>query len=381
MGRLCLVGAVAAVMGAPTRAALGSPPLACGSWTIVPSPDAGSNGSTLAGVSAPSRSDVWAVGSSFTGTVYRTLAEHWNGSAWAVVGTPNAGSGTNVLNSVVATSSNDAWAVGFYDDGSTFRTLAMHWNGISWALVATPNVGAGENVLESVSVAALRDLWAVGYRQDSFETPRQTLALHWEGSAWSVVTTPNGTGDNYLWNVRARTPVDVWAVGSYSVPWFQTLAEHWDGTSWAVVPTPNLGNGDNVLFDAVPLNASQAVAVGTWLDGNQTATLTQYWNGSAWKAVPSPSPAGYLNFLTGAAGSGPTDIWAVGWAGSAPFASTRTLAEHWDGHRWTVAPTPNMGTGSNQLASVAQVFQTAAFVAVGSFERNGVQHTLTEFRC
>ena len=76
MGRLCLVGAVAAVMGAPTRAALGSPPLACGSWTIVPSPDAGSNGSTLAGVSAPSRSDVWAVGSSFTGTVYRTLAEH-----------------------------------------------------------------------------------------------------------------------------------------------------------------------------------------------------------------------------------------------------------------------------------------------------------------
>src|SRR5438445_455777 len=138
MGRLCLVGAVAAVMGAPTRAALGSPPLACGSWTIVPSPDAGSNGSTLAGVSAPSR----------------------------------------------------------------------------------------------------RDVWAVGYRQDSFETPRQTLALHWEGSAWSVVTTPNGTGDNYLWNVRARTPVDVWAVGSYSVPWFQTLAEHWDGTSWAVVPTP-----------------------------------------------------------------------------------------------------------------------------------------------
>jgi hypothetical protein len=377
---IVMLAAAMATTLLPSASGFASAP-ACGAWKVVPSPDMGSNGSTLSGVSSPTRNDAWAVGSSFTGSVYRTLAEHWDGTSWVVVSTPNVGSRTNSLTSVVATSANDAMAVGFYDDGSTFRTLAMRWNGLQWSLLATPNVGAGENVLESVTVAALGDVWAAGYRQDSFETARQTLALHWNGSAWSVVATPNGTGDNCLWSVRARTPVDVWAVGSYSAPWFQTLAEHWDGTSWTVVPSQNLGTGDNVLYAAVPLTASQAVGVGTWLHGNQTATLTEHWSGGPWTAVPSPSPAGYLNFLTGAAASGPSDIWAVGRGAPQPFTVTRTLAEHWNGHAWTVARTPNVGTGSNQLAGVAQVIEVAAYWAVGSYDQGGVSHTLTEFRC
>jgi hypothetical protein len=365
----------------PSTFAFGSPSIACGRWTIVPSPDSGSNGSSLSGVTAVSRTDAWAVGSSFTGTTYRTLAEHWDGSTWSVVPTPNPGSGTNALTSVVATSANDAWAVGFFDDGSSFRTLAEHWNGSAWSVVSTPNVGAGENVLESVSVAALGDVWAVGFRQDSFETPKQTLAEHWNGSAWSVVSAPNGTGDNYLWSVRARATNDVWAVGSFSAPWFQTLTEHWDGSSWTVVPSPNLGDGNNVLYGAVALTALSAVAVGTWLNGDQTATLTQYWNGSAWKVVASPSPGGYLNFLTGVASGGTAGVWAVGWGNTAPFAPTRTLAEQWNGHAWTVAKTPNVGTESNQLAGVAQIADTAAFWAVGHYEQGGVDHTLIELRC
>lgn len=33
---------------------------------------------------------------------------------------------------------------------------------------------------------------------------------------------------------------DVWAVGqTTAATGFQTLAEHWDGTAWTVVPTPN----------------------------------------------------------------------------------------------------------------------------------------------
>src|SRR5439155_7602088 len=101
----------------PSASGFASAP-ACGAWKVVPSPDMGSNGSTLSGVSAPSRNDAWAVGSSFTGSVYRTLAEHWDGTSWVVASTPNVGSRTNSLTSVVATSADDANAVGFYDDRS-----------------------------------------------------------------------------------------------------------------------------------------------------------------------------------------------------------------------------------------------------------------------
>jgi len=383
---VCFLGALSA-FGAwnPGGAALASTApagLTCGRWLVVPSPNVGSEGSSLAGVRALSKSDAWAVGSASNGSISQTLAEHWNGSAWSIVSTPNVGTGTNGLGAVDAVSPHDAWAVGLYDDGTTFRTLAEHWDGSSWKVVATPNVGAGENALTSVAVIASDDVWAVGYRQDNFSAPRLTLAEHWNGSAWSVVTTPNiGTDENFFWSVSALSGSDVWAVGSYSVPWFQTLTEHWDGTSWKAVQSPNLGNGDNVLYSAVSLSSVSVAAVGTWLNGNVQDTLGQHWNGTTWNVVPSPSPAGYLNFFTGVAADGPSDLWAVGWGSSVPFAAARTLGEHWNGRSWRVARMANVGAESNELASVAHIPGTTGFWAVGHYEQNFIDQTLIEFRC
>src|SRR5947207_2137724 len=123
----------------------------CGAWTVVPSPNVGSNGSVLAGVAAVSMTGAWAVGSSFTGSTYQTLAEHWDGSSWSLVPTQNTGTGENVLTAVSVVSASDVWAVGFYDDGSTFRTLAEHWDGSLWSVVPTPNVGGGGNALPDVA--------------------------------------------------------------------------------------------------------------------------------------------------------------------------------------------------------------------------------------
>ena len=47
----------------------------------------------------------------------------------------------NVLNGVAAVSSNDVWAVGFWVDGLQRRTLAEHWDGTSWTVVSTPYPG------------------------------------------------------------------------------------------------------------------------------------------------------------------------------------------------------------------------------------------------
>lgn len=386
LARLAIFGAMAVVVAwLPSAAAVaseGDAPSVCGKWALVKSPNVGTAGSSLSGVSADSLTDGWGVGNTFTGSTYRTLAERWNGSMWAVVATPNASAGTNALNAVVAITPTDAWAVGFYADGSTFRTLAEHWNGSTWAIVASPNSGTGENVLESVTAIASNDVWAVGFQEATPGAPRVTLAEHWNGSTWTVVATPNsGTDENFLWTVRGRATDDVWAFGSYSVPWFQTLTEHWNGTSWSIVSSPNLGDGSNVLYAGVVLPGARAMAVGTWLDGDQTATLAERWNGTSWLVEPSPSPSADQNFLLGAAASVFNDIWAVGFQRNVPFSSTTTLGEHWDGHTWTVARTKNVGTGSNMLAGIAQIGTTTQYLAVGHYEDGGVDKTLTELRC
>src|SRR5215470_14666291 len=59
-------------------------------------------------------------------------------------GTPadNSGVPDNVLTATSVLSPCDAWAVGAYSDGAGDRTLILHWNGSGWAPVASPNPGS-----------------------------------------------------------------------------------------------------------------------------------------------------------------------------------------------------------------------------------------------
>src|SRR5579863_7528626 len=56
----------------------------CGRWTVVASPNVGSNQNYLNSVAVISLNDVWAVGTTSSGT----LTEHWNGTQWSVVPRP-----------------------------------------------------------------------------------------------------------------------------------------------------------------------------------------------------------------------------------------------------------------------------------------------------
>ena len=77
-------------------------------------------------------------------------------SAWA---TPNPSKTDNELNGVSAISSTDAWAVGYYGVGAQgsgeANTLALHWNGTKWAKVSSPNPLPGQtNQLSGVYARA-----------------------------------------------------------------------------------------------------------------------------------------------------------------------------------------------------------------------------------
>src|SRR6266567_4262181 len=148
----------------------------------------------------------------------------------------------------------------------------------AWTVVSSPNPGAGNGLFVVASISA-NDVWAVG---DSHTTGFQTLTQHWDGHKWSVVSSPNpGAQFNELFGVAAVSPTDVWAVGSFAPQGFspsQTLIEHWNGTTWSVVTSPNPSSTTNLLEAAAADKSSgQAWAVGEFTAASgATQTLTEF---------------------------------------------------------------------------------------------------------
>jgi len=131
-----------------------------------------------------------------------------------------------------------------------------------------------------------------------------------------TVPAPTGTA---LTGVDARTPTDVWAVGSSSdATGTQPYVAHFDGTAWRRVTTPALAGGGS-LADVVALSSSTVVAVGR-SDG---APLVLRWNGASW--TRETTPAASNPFLTGAAAAGPSSVWAVGYRFELNAYANRTL--------------------------------------------------------
>ena len=111
-----------------------------------------------------------------------------------MVSSPNGNNTGNVLTSVSANSATDIWAVGdLTAPGIEVRTLALHFNGSTWSVVPTPNVVHGgnltQNVLTSVVAAGPNDVTAVGYTLANFT--ELTMVQHWDGVSWKVVASPN----------------------------------------------------------------------------------------------------------------------------------------------------------------------------------------------
>jgi hypothetical protein len=365
--------------GSPAASAAGR--LACRGWVVVHSPNRGS--SSLSSVSATSARDAWAVGSNDVGGAYKTLIEHWNGTAWRIVSSPDPASGqhtTNTLTSVVALSKTNAWAIGFYEKHTTsFRTLVLHWNGSSWSVVPSPNSGTGENTLLAIAARNATDIWAVGYHQARPGGSRQTLTEHWGGSRWRVVHTPNiGSGDgNLLFGAAVDPAGRAWAVGTDPKAFSSTLALRHTASGWTVTHTIDRGDGDRFLQAVTAPAAGFALAVGSDLHGEQTEALAERWTGSAWSIVPAMSPGADYNTLQAVAATSATSAWAVGSQRSALGASFRTLAEHWDGTSWTAVTSPSPGAGDDSFSGLAAVPHGGGFWAVGSASNS----TLIEHHC
>jgi hypothetical protein len=236
---------------------------------------------------------------------------------------------------VAATSAKDAWAVGQYQSASgPLRTLIMHWNGTAWTRVPSPDPVPGGDTLNGVAAVSASDAWAVGGKNG------RTLILRWNGKAWRQMPGPDLPGA--LAAVTATSATDAWAVGldgpksnqgiiehwnggaaQKALDVNKTVIEQWNGTAWARVPSANPKPGGGILSGVAAVSASNAWAVGFDEDFVGTfGVVIEHWNGTTWKLVDSPVADGALYGVTALSAR---DAWAVG----------GSLIEHWNGTRWS----------------------------------------------
>lgn len=321
-------------------------------WTTIPSPNPGlANGTSLHGVSTLSPTDAWAVGAytPSAGTA-GALILHWDGSRWTQV--PSPSTGDPELYAVSAVSASDVWAVGIYSTDKV-KPFIVHWNGTRWTQVPSPSPGFAA-ILNGVSARSATDAWAVGYYAPTASGQLRPLTLHWNGTRWTEVRSPSpagATGDTGLLGVSTVSPDDAWAAGYSGSSSRATFLLHWNGTHWARVrtpepPAPQSGSGEIVrtALAAASAGSPADVMVTGWYvttdkaDDTFYTEFTLHWNGRNWTRLPSPASASGGQLYGTSVISG-NDVWAVGIA-TPDVGASGSLIQNWDGTHWTEVPSP-----------------------------------------
>ncbi|MBL8950425.1 MAG: hypothetical protein JNK82_06590 [Myxococcaceae bacterium] len=267
---------------------------------------------------------------------------------------------------------DDVWA-------ASLSGPPIHFDGKTWSLPDAPCGGGHPQAMATIDGALWLTTWegpicvlgASGWRTLPVQV-RAAKAL--SGTSENDVWFASGSS-LYRWNgefladarqtpgrmpaenlpalsgVHARSPREVWAVGGHG------LVLRWDGETWARV--------------AVPPTSALRVAWGDargglWLMGDYGAALRRSSAGFSQVVLPPLGRPGVyrtergttltidpnaVGNVTGIAGAGPDDVWAVGAPGGSesthcggrdaspsPVDWGRALL-HWDGKTWSALPT------------------------------------------
>jgi hypothetical protein len=293
-------------------------------------------------------------GISPSGTPTATRTGGWRSLDLPTLPPPKGNLGQDdALTAVASISPTDVWAVGYRNSPDEIP-LALHWDGTRWS-VFQPLSPAGQNLgsagypssLIAVSASGPNDVWAAG-------DPGQPYLVHWTAGAWTVVPVPSAAPYNRpgrLDDVAAVSPADAWFVGGTPGAAGSPITERWDGARWSAVPTPAVPttlNGSRLRHLAV-VSSRDVWAMGDrdGLADTDRGCLLEHWDGNRWSLVDCPAPAGAASAsLNAAAVLSPTDIWAVGqWEPhqvGTELVKLRALVEHWDGVAWHVMPAPDL---------------------------------------
>jgi hypothetical protein len=241
--------------------------------------------SPMLSVAMVSADDGWVVGN---GEVLGGRISRWNGNTWSRVYT-----GTNGLESVAMVSADDGWAVG----GSDYDGTIVRWNGSAWS----GGSSIPDTNLKSVAMVSASDVWAVGGYRRYLEFPYSESGYvtgHWDGSIWSwVVGSPT---TSLLHSVAMVSTNDGWMVGEYG------HIRHWNGSAWSFVSSPT----GCTLRSVAMVSADDGWAVGG--SGCTESSVILHWDGNEWSKVDNPTTEWLYSVAMISANEG----WAVGEGGT-----------------------------------------------------------------
>ncbi len=236
-------------------------------WSVVATVNpVGSTGAALFSVSCLSATSCMAVGEDRPGGIDAPLSESWNGTSWSVVANPGlAGSTSASFSGVSCVTPTWCMAAGSNQTGGATLNLAETWNGTTWTVQTTPDPALATVAgFAAVSCAGASYCVAVG----DFETatsPDRTMIEVWNGSTWSLATTPNSSATlpNELAGVACVSATSCTAVGRTGNVNFTPLALSWNGVTWSLATTPGLGSSTaSELNNTACLTDWACIAVG-----------------------------------------------------------------------------------------------------------------------
>lgn len=188
---------------------------------------------------------------------------------------------------------------------------------------------------------------------------------------------PTPSGDDYVSAeaVDCRSSRACTAVGS---AWSSrtmlgaALAESWNGHRWAIQepPMPSAAIDGDLAGVSCP-SANDCTAVGYYIKSRSRTTwpLADRWDGRRWhiESTPVPAGAGDSKFedteLSAVSCSSRTSCLAVG---VSLIKRSRSLAERWDGKRWSIIPPPKGANPSLGLRGVSCISRNDCLAVGGS---------------
>jgi len=304
----------------------------------------------------------------------------------AGVVSPYAGPGgaasatSSQLHGVSCTSATFCMAVGEQGTSSGgATTLAERWNGSAWSIVASPNPAASKfSRLYAVSCPSPSDCTAVGSQFNATTKISKTLVERWNGKKWSLVSDadfPGGPSGAFLFGVACTSSTFCFAVGQRSVSGSVgtiVLIERWNGHSWSLVNTPKVPNARYLVLKAVSCTSTRRCdAVGDFLTPSAgPVPLTEHWNGTAWTLVPSATTGelGEGDLLVSVSCGSPASCIAAGEYELGGVGRPATFVEQWTGTSWKIVKSGDPARSYSALEGVSCKSATSC-VGVGRYQK------------
>ncbi len=280
------------------------------------------------------------------------LAEAWNGSSWRIVATADpAGTRYSYLDDVACPTSRFCLAIGAAGtSGKKYRSTAYTWeNGTTWRRISVPAPSrARSSELAGLACFNSKNCMAVG-NYTSSSGHYLAFAARWHDGRWTLMTTPAIPKQRYaeFQGVSCPTATRCVAVGDtvdYTrAEYYHAFAETWSGGKWHVSTLRRLPS----FFNGVSCPArNRCFASGGTFPSNHAFEhpLIETWNGRTWTTQQSArtSAPNTLSGLQHVSCVARNDCEAVGFSFNPNLSnSDMTLAEKWNGQRWTLQTTPN----------------------------------------